>query len=55
MGSAAKIHPLVVVFALLGGEHAGGLIGALLAVPIASMVQVFFVYFREQRMKSVAA
>src|SRR5262249_14217207 len=39
IGTAAKIHPVVVVFALLAGEEFAGLMGALLAVPIASIVQ----------------
>lgn len=42
MGDAAKIHPVVVVFALIAGERTGGLIGALFAVPIASVVLAFF-------------
>jgi predicted PurR-regulated permease PerM len=46
IGTAAKIHPVVVVFALMVGEQTGGLIGALLAVPVASMVQAAFVFFR---------
>jgi predicted PurR-regulated permease PerM len=46
IGTAAKIHPVVVVFALMVGEESGGLIGALLAVPIASMVQAVFLFFR---------
>ncbi len=48
IGSAAKIHPVVVVFSLLVGEQTGGLIGALLAVPIASMVQAMFLFFRRR-------
>lgn len=48
IGTAAKIHPVVVVFALLVGEETGGLIGALLAVPIASIVQAMFLHFRRR-------
>ncbi len=48
IGTAAKIHPVVIVFALLVGEQTGGLIGALLAVPIASMVQAMFLFFRRR-------
>lgn len=48
IGTAAKIHPVVVVFALLVGEETGGLIGALLAVPIASMVQAVFLFLRRR-------
>lgn len=38
IGSQAHIHPVIVIFALLAGEHAYGLIGALLAVPVASII-----------------
>jgi predicted PurR-regulated permease PerM len=48
IGSAAKIHPVLVIFALVLGEHSYGLVGALLAVPVASIVQVFFLYFRKK-------
>ncbi len=49
IGSAAKMHPVVVVFALMVGSETGGLIGALLSVPIASMVQAIFLYFRRRQ------
>jgi predicted PurR-regulated permease PerM len=45
MGNAAKIHPVLVVFALVAGEHAYGLVGALFAVPVASIIQTIFVYY----------
>ena len=45
MGTASKIHPVVVIFALLAGEHAYGIVGALLAVPTASLVQSAFKFF----------
>jgi predicted PurR-regulated permease PerM len=48
IGTAAKIHPVLVIFSLILGEHSYGLVGALLAVPVASIVQVFFVYFRSK-------
>jgi predicted PurR-regulated permease PerM len=48
IGSAAKIHPVVVVFALMVGEQSGGLLGALLAVPAASMIQAVFVFLRQR-------
>lgn len=44
IGTAAKIHPVLVIFALFLGEHSFGLVGALLAVPILSAVQVVFMY-----------
>jgi predicted PurR-regulated permease PerM len=48
IGDAAKIHPVVVVFALLVGEESGGLAGALIAVPTASIVQALFVWSRRR-------
>src|SRR5207253_1544876 len=48
MGTAAKIHPVVVIFALLAGEQSYGLVGALFAVPVASIVQTLFIYFRRR-------
>lgn len=42
MGNAAKIHPTVVILALLIGEHFYGLLGALLAMPIASILITIF-------------
>lgn len=46
IGVAAKIHPVLVVFALLVGEHYFGLWGALLAVPVLSITQSIFNHFR---------
>lgn len=51
IGTAAKIHPVLVIFALFLGEHSYGLVGALLAVPILSAVQVVFMYFYRKRWK----
>jgi predicted PurR-regulated permease PerM len=48
MGTSARIHPLLVIFALIVGEHYYGLVGAILAVPVTSMIQVLFVYLREK-------
>jgi len=48
MGDAARVHPVLVVFALLAGEHMAGFVGALLAVPVLSMLQTLFLYLRER-------
>jgi predicted PurR-regulated permease PerM len=45
MGTASKIHPVLVIFALLAGEHAYGIVGALLAVPTASIIQSVFRFY----------
>ncbi|MDP9036877.1 MAG: AI-2E family transporter [Myxococcota bacterium] len=47
MGDAAKIHPVLVIFALLVGEHFFHLVGTLLAVPTMSIVQSVFLHVRE--------
>ncbi|MGA9520609.1 MAG: AI-2E family transporter [Myxococcaceae bacterium] len=46
MGSAARIHPIVVAFALIAGERTYGLIGALFAVPIAGLLTACFDFLR---------
>jgi predicted PurR-regulated permease PerM len=55
MGGAAKIHPVLVVFALIAGEHSYGLVGALFAVPVASIIQTMFKYFRRKGAARAAA
>ncbi|WP_156759317.1 AI-2E family transporter [Microbacterium karelineae] len=40
MGAAVKVHPLAVVLVVLAGSMAGGIAGALFAVPLAAFVNV---------------
>ncbi len=47
IGDAAKIHPVLVVFSLLVGEHFFQIKGALFAVPCFSILQTVFLHFRE--------
>jgi predicted PurR-regulated permease PerM len=54
LGGAAKIHPVLVVFALIAGEHSYGLVGALFAVPVASIIQTIFIYFRRRQFRAAA-
>ncbi|MFN2164730.1 MAG: AI-2E family transporter, partial [Anaerolineae bacterium] len=42
IGDQAKIHPALVVFALLAGERLYGVVGALFAVPLLSVGLAFF-------------
>jgi predicted PurR-regulated permease PerM len=51
IGTAAKIHPVLVIFSLFLGEHAYGLVGALLAVPVLSAISVVFMYFYRKAWK----
>ena len=46
MGDQAKIHPVLVVFSLLVGEHFFHTMGALLAVPCMSIAQSVFTHVR---------
>ncbi|HVG95096.1 MAG TPA: AI-2E family transporter, partial [Planctomycetota bacterium] len=48
MGTSAELHPVLIVFALLAGEHAFGVWGALLAVPTASILISVFKYYRHE-------
>ena len=48
IGTAAHIHPFLVVFVLITGEHLYGGWGALLAVPVWSLLQSLFQHFRYQ-------
>lgn len=51
IGTAAKIHPVLIIFSLFLGEHSYGLVGALLAVPVLSSIQVVFVYLYRKTWK----
>ncbi|MBX5483297.1 MAG: AI-2E family transporter [Myxococcaceae bacterium] len=46
MGTAARIHPIVIAFALIAGERTYGLVGALFAVPLAAVVVACFDFLR---------
>lgn len=48
MGTNAEMHPVLIIFALLAGEHTFGVWGALLAVPTASIIQSCFKYYRHE-------
>lgn len=48
MGDAAKIHPVLVIFSLLVGEHFFATTGALLAVPCMSIAQSVFIHVRQR-------
>lgn len=41
MGKITKLHPLIILFSVLAGGHIGGLLGLILAVPVAGMVRIF--------------
>lgn len=48
IGVASNIHPVVLIFALLAGLSTAGLLGLVLAIPVASVVQTGFLYARKR-------
>lgn len=48
LGSSARIHPALVAFALLAGERTFGFVGALFAVPVASILLATFEHFLDR-------
>ncbi len=42
IGKATKIHPLVILFSVLAGEHIYGILGVLLAVPVAATIKIIY-------------
>lgn len=52
MGRNTGLNPVVVILAILTGGRLAGVIGALLAVPIATVVSVYFEYAIAQRKTS---
>src|SRR5579859_1798962 len=51
MGDAAKIHPVLIIFSLLVGEHFFRVPGALLAVPTMSIAQSLFLHLNDVTQK----
>jgi len=44
MGKITKLHPLVILFSVIAGEHIAGIMGLILAVPIAGIIKIIFEY-----------
>ena len=42
LSSNIKVHPLLVVAALIGGSALGGFVGMLVAVPVAALIKLEF-------------
>jgi hypothetical protein len=43
-GDATKLHPAVVIFALILGGAVAGLLGAILALPVAATLRDLYIY-----------
>jgi predicted PurR-regulated permease PerM len=46
IGRAVRLHPAIVIFALLSGGTAFGLLGIVLAVPVAATLRLVLIYVR---------
>jgi predicted PurR-regulated permease PerM len=44
LGKITKLHPLIILFSVIAGEHSGGILGVILAVPIAGVIKIIFEY-----------
>lgn len=49
IGKTMKVHPIVVIIALLAGAKLAGFVGILLAVPIAVIIQEIFMYLSDRK------
>lgn len=48
MGKITKLHPLIILFSVIAGEHVAGILGLILAVPIAGILRIIFEYSLEK-------
>jgi predicted PurR-regulated permease PerM len=48
MGSALRLHPLLVIFGLLAGAEIYGLVGALVALPLLAAGRAVWEFFAER-------
>ncbi len=52
MGRIVKLHPLVILFSVLAGQHIWGIMGVILAVPIAGVIRILLEFSMEKINKS---
>lgn len=48
MGRVVKLHPLVILFAVLAGGHMAGILGLVLAVPIAAVIRIVLLFLLDK-------
>lgn len=51
VGSSSNLHPVIIIFALLAGQQFAGVLGLILAVPVASMLQTGVTFIIERAKK----
>jgi len=45
-GQALRVHPIIVLLAVIGGGEIAGLAGVIFAVPVLAMMRVLLDFFR---------
>lgn len=48
LGHVTKLHPLLVLFAVIAGGKLAGAVGFVLAVPIAAAIRIIFIFINEE-------
>ncbi|MDP3988549.1 MAG: AI-2E family transporter [Candidatus Levybacteria bacterium] len=48
MGKITKLHPLIILFAVIAGGHLMGILGLILAVPIAATLRILLEFFLDK-------
>lgn len=48
IGRITKLHPLIILFSVLAGEHLYGILGVLLAVPVAATIKIILAYVSDK-------
>ena len=49
LSSNVEVHPVLVIIALLAGGSIGGVVGMLIAVPVAALIKLQFEKYIERR------
>lgn len=52
VGDRTGLHPVAVLFSVLAGGQLFGFMGILLALPVAAVINVFLIYFKEHYLQS---
>jgi predicted PurR-regulated permease PerM len=47
-GKTVTLHPVMIIFALSVGAALAGILGAVLAIPVAAAIRVIYIYYRER-------
>ncbi|MFI5265589.1 MAG: AI-2E family transporter, partial [Candidatus Levyibacteriota bacterium] len=42
IGKATHLHPVVILFSVVAGEHLYGILGVILAVPVAASIKIIY-------------